>query len=675
MKRLLALLLAVLLFLPSVALAGPGLDNIDEITQAYLKSLNEDIAEKTHGRVTDFYAVTNKKGQPLRSGDLLLQVPGFEEFEGSFFYVVWGPYGGEGGIKKDFHGINRARYIGYSKYGEVIGNVFYPPDFPPKGEKKPYPFGTLIPEPWGKDYVRNAFPQFFGEYQNPINDALMDGIDPDLLMRIQFGYFISALMNGYDPFDLFDPKVMGYPAYQNPERYVHIVLPPTDDTMGSGLVFHKGRDGRLYYMSVPIVSVRFMDLTGPIEIPEDMIEITPKERVAQVGEEVEFDLKVKWEKVEFMKKFYNAFGYDLGFRVTLAHKTKNGSYPIDFSLYDKRMSKLTTQSYVDLVGDLPTDFNTGTTFKVKVQSAPTEVIAEIYPFLAPHNKNQPVVFATTSDYLYKTDKAIVRPFIPDYAIQIMPKEKTAKPGEDVDFNLTVTWKEHPKDQGFRVILAYQTPNGKLPVDFTIGGMTATKGKDVSYVSNMVTQPEGNISGTVRVKAQEKPSTLIAQVIPLDKNGAPLPVQIPYDIDPKNNQDTAIVKPKGIDYVALPYKDTIKLSIPYDKDKIDQKFSLPFTRMDSIEGIVPYMITIRDSQGGYQTFSGPGLKNFEMKYVDYTMSFSKAGTYWIEYEIWPVPKDLETKPENNKARITIEVNKIPKPARPSPDSGLHVELRG
>lgn len=264
---------------------------------------------------------------------------------------------------------------------------------------------------------------------------------------------------------------------------------------------------------------------------------------------------------------------------------------------------------------------------------------------------------------------------PDYSIELKPKEKTDKVGKEVEFTYTVKWKDHPKNQGFRVIFAYQTPKGKLPVDFSLDGTTATKGKDVSYVSKMTEDRKGEITGTVKVKVYDKRSTLIAQVILLDKEGKPLPIQSPYDANPSNNEDKAIVTPEGIDYVAMSYQEKVRLSIPYDVDKIQHKFSLPFTRIDQIEGTVPYTITIRDSQGGSKTLSGPGLKTYEMKYIDYTMTFTKPGTYTIDYEIWPNPKDLETKPENNKGRIIIEVNKLPKPAVPSPDSKIHIELRG
>ncbi|PTQ51578.1 MAG: hypothetical protein HSCHL_1281 [Hydrogenibacillus schlegelii] len=672
MKRLLALLLAALFFLSEVALAAGGTfkEVVDPGLLGFTDTLNRDVSEITYGRINNYFTPKNTSNDVLRLGTLFPYLPEFEDY---FRYAVWGPWhtdprwDGTGGIKYDVLGHPRARYIGFGKYGESIGNVFYPPDY--NGNNRPYPLENFISEPRKNKAVKDAFPQFFSNYQNYINGVyIKKGMPDDLKKRIRTGYYISASANGYDPYSIIEKTKA--PAFEDPAPYVHIVLPPTNETMGSGLVFHKGRDGRIYYMSVPIPPEPLL-LDG-----EDWIEITPKEQTGQTGTPVQFELKVRWERIENIQKLAGMFGLDFGFQVTLAHKTKSGSYPVDFKIDSLTASKLATKSYINLLpatlgGTLPPNGEKATTFTVTVQNAPTEVVAEIFPIWTVKGKKDLLSFFTV-DPLYKTAKATVKPFMPDYAVQLTPSERTAKPGDEVNFNLTVSWKDHPAGQGFRVILAYQTPQGKLPVDFTLGGKTATKGRDVSYVSNMTNQLEGSLSGTVRVKAYDKTSTLIAQVIPLDRNGSPLPIQPPYDGDPKDNEAKAVVKPTGVDYAAVPFKEPVKLYIPYGVNNPSFRIIPHFERLDGIPVNVPYTITIRGAFGTV-TKQGDNIPNHQSIGVPYPIVNPPLGTYQVTAEIWPVQKDLDVNPANNRTVITVIVEKAPPPEKGPVQRGIHVEL--
>ena len=306
-------LIGALIVLMAVPAFAAGLDNTQPPPPDVLAKANEfaRILANTEG---DFFVEQNVKGDVLRYG-------GISFLEGAKAnYLVWGPWhsdpnwDGEGTVKEDRSGFPRARYIGYGYYGERVSNVFFPPDKP--GDMSPLSSANFIKNPWNNSTVGRAFPQFFGTSPNLFNGTN----NSDLICSMQWGLWYTAIANNYEPPD------KNSDLYQNPQKYVHVFLPPSEETWGMGVLFHSS-NGTLYYMSVPLLATALPELN-----PDDAISLTPQERTGQTGEQVNFDLKVNWKGIESVRKMVSLFGYDLGFVVQVSQQVNGTSYAIPFTL-------------------------------------------------------------------------------------------------------------------------------------------------------------------------------------------------------------------------------------------------------------------------------------------------------------------------------------------------------
>ena len=69
-------------------------------------------------------------------------------------------------------------------------------------------------------------------------------------------------------------------------EYVHVYQPPTSVSWGSGIMFHRTSDGRIWYLTVPMAPLEPDDVpppdTGTIKADLKVISVTP-ERLADGG--------------------------------------------------------------------------------------------------------------------------------------------------------------------------------------------------------------------------------------------------------------------------------------------------------------------------------------------------------------------------------------------------------
>jgi hypothetical protein len=216
-------LVAVALF---AAAAAPALaqDARVEAANAFLRS--------HFGLTRDYFVETNVGGKKLRVHGLRtppgLGVPDWP-------MLVWGSWHGDARV--DEFGMTRSRYVGWSYFNEDVTNPFFPPDRRGQG---PLDAQNWIAEPWSKENR--------ARYGLPIKDDRFDGKDNDpwLIERLRDGLWWAAYCNGYDPPD------KGSPLYQNPQRYVHIIVPPAEGTWGMGRMWRLDKNGKVWYVSVPL---------------------------------------------------------------------------------------------------------------------------------------------------------------------------------------------------------------------------------------------------------------------------------------------------------------------------------------------------------------------------------------------------------------------------------------
>ena len=175
----------------------------------------------------DYYTPANASGRLLMTRPLEA-ITGTNE---TWNIIVYGDWHGD--TKTDEIGRTRARYVGYSKYDEDITNPHFPPDASGSGRLDSR---NWIARPWENSSLR--------EY---IKSQQFDNSpDPWLIQRLRDGLAWAAKCNGYDPPD------PNSDLYLNPQKYVHIILPPAENIWGMGRMWHVKPDGSIWYVSVPL---------------------------------------------------------------------------------------------------------------------------------------------------------------------------------------------------------------------------------------------------------------------------------------------------------------------------------------------------------------------------------------------------------------------------------------
>jgi hypothetical protein len=106
--------------------------------------------------------------------------------------------------------------------------------------KGPLDQRNWITKPWRDDVVRQEYLSYIRSWK------FDDYPDPEIIQRLRDGLTWAAKCNGYDPPD------PSSDLYQNPQKYVHIYLPPAPDVWGMGVMFHQKPDGSIWYVSVPL---------------------------------------------------------------------------------------------------------------------------------------------------------------------------------------------------------------------------------------------------------------------------------------------------------------------------------------------------------------------------------------------------------------------------------------
>ncbi|TEB04709.1 hypothetical protein Psch_03471 [Pelotomaculum schinkii] len=377
---------ALLFFFVHFAFAA-GLADVQTPPADVLKKAN-DFAARVSGLPYDFFIDTNDKGDSLRYGDLLLP------HEGTVNYLAWGPWhsdpnwDGEGATKKDRNNIERARYIGYGYYGEQVSNVFFPPDR--FGDWKPFNSNGIVEKPWDDSAVRQAFPQFFGPSHR------FDGkTDPDLIKAMQIGLDYCAWGNEFTPPD------PSSDLYQNPQKFVHIFLPPSEQTFGMGVMFHRDTDGSLWYRSVPLT-----DLNRTKFNPDDAISLDPPECTGNPGDSAAFSLKVNWQEIKSLQEIAADYGFDFGFLIQVSHQVNGSPNAAAFTM-DGMQSQDAGNGWAQIDYTDLSDASKTSSVSVHVQDVPSEVVAQIVPYVK--DKESGYVLLWTDYYLYKQAKAKVAP--------------------------------------------------------------------------------------------------------------------------------------------------------------------------------------------------------------------------------------------------------------------------
>lgn len=375
---------ALLLFSAFPAFAA-GLADVQTPPADVLSGAN-DFAKQLSGMPdSEYFVESNTEGDILRYGTLILPE------EGNVHYLAWGPWhndptwDGAGGTKTDLNNNERARYLGYDLNGESISNTFFPPDR--SGNWKPLSDANLVAAPWFDKAVSQAFPQFFG----PL--AYFDGkTDPNLINSMRVGLDYCATGN---QFTYPDPNS---DLYQNPQKYIHVFLPPSSKTYGEGVMFNRDPDGSLWYRSVPLT-----DLTTTKINPDDAISLDPAERTGNPGDPAAFVLKVNWKDIKPIQQIASDFGYDMGFLVQVSHQTGGNPNAAAFTL-DGAQSQDAGNGWAQIDYTALGDASKTGSVTVHVQNAPSEVVAQIVPYLKQENN----VILLNEFYLHKQAEAKVK---------------------------------------------------------------------------------------------------------------------------------------------------------------------------------------------------------------------------------------------------------------------------
>ncbi|RDV81180.1 Athe_2463 domain-containing protein [Ammonifex thiophilus] len=327
----LAALLSALSF--SVALA-------DQPDPQLVERANEYVLQKF--KKYGFFTSANIEGRPLDQKRLLLN-PSLAVKVG-WPMLAWGDWSQVPGNElRD----GRARFVGFGYYDETVTNPFFPPDARGKGKLSDR---NWIPEPWLNAAVKKAYPRY-------IKSPALDGCsDPEVVQRLRWGLYWAATCNGYDPPD------ESSDLWQNPQKYVHVYLPPSPGVWGMGVMFHL-KGGSVWYVSVPL---------GP-PVPDFYAKVTPQEQRGKPGSGVSFNVEVGCKG--------DPYG-ELGMRVILAHKTQGGSQPVPFSL-EGRQSRVSEGEGVSYLDVYPARAGGTYTFTVQlqVQSEPSELVVQVLPML------------------------------------------------------------------------------------------------------------------------------------------------------------------------------------------------------------------------------------------------------------------------------------------------------
>lgn len=313
------------------------------------------------------------------------------------------------------------------------------------------------------------------------------------------------------------------------------------------------------------------------------------------------------------------------------------------------------------------------------QSAKDYILGDGMPGIYPNGKHTKEevagIFNTTAGKDYHTlFRVIPLRDQPDYAISLAPVEREGKPGDTVTFQMKVTWEGNRLSRGFRVIMGYKTPAGQIPVSFTLNGNEASTTDKASYLNVLPGNTKGEMTTEIKLKVYDKPSTLIAQVRPIDEDKNVPTSWENREKNPKNNDVTATVKPIGVNYAAAKYHDSYHITMDYDEASKKVSVQPIFNRIDNLPTKVPYVATV-SGPGGTVKKEGSNLAKGQMLTVPYSFTVYGPGTYKVQLQIWPVPKELETAPENNTSTITVIVERLPKPEPPPDEPKIHVELGG
>ena len=434
MKKFLtgALLGALLLFIAFPAFAA-GLTYV-QAPPAEIQAKANEFARLLGGLDYDFFIDQNKKGDVLRYGGLSLP------HEGIVHYLAWGPWhsdpkwDGEGTVKIDRNTFPRARYLGYGRYGERVSNVFFPPDKP--GGGKLLDEVNFIAEPWWDFSVKQAFPQFFKAAAYDFSGKN----NPDLIESMRWGLWYCAVGNEYGPPD------EGSDLYQNPQKYIHVFLPPSEETWGMGVMFHR-EGGSLWYTSVPLPNT----LLPPITV-DDAISIDPPERVGKSGEQVSFDLKVSWEGFDAFKKVASDLGFDLGLYVRVSHQVNGTPYAVPFAL-DGANSQDAGDGWARVDIPDPDDRTEKTgSVAVTIQNVPSEVVAQVYPYLK--DRKYGLLFLLDKTFLDKTARAKVMPNLPNLVAVSINPGVSGEAEPDTRYTGTVVFKNDSDQPLFQVFTVF-----------------------------------------------------------------------------------------------------------------------------------------------------------------------------------------------------------------------------
>ncbi|MGB9886829.1 MAG: Athe_2463 domain-containing protein [Moorellales bacterium] len=181
--------------------------------------------KKTFDLRFDYFKAENEAGKALR--EIALQGEASEDWP----VLAWGDAHGD--KKTDSRGRTQYRYVGYSKFDEDVTNPFFPPDETAGGR--------LDQRNWIQ------YPWYDSRTEHFIQDTTFDTQNnPWLNERLRWGLYWAAKCNG------FDPPATTSDLYKNPQKYVHVILPPAEGTWGMGRMWHITSSGKVWYVSVPL---------------------------------------------------------------------------------------------------------------------------------------------------------------------------------------------------------------------------------------------------------------------------------------------------------------------------------------------------------------------------------------------------------------------------------------
>ncbi len=206
-------------------------------------------------------------------------------------------YGTPHGGTKEVSGKLEPRFLGYNEFGESVPNPEYPFD---SSTGKPFSKMNWYEKPWHETEVK-ALERF--------NNIEQTYFDDDAIRKEFKEHFLTTMQDRYGGTNRFDlNRDKDFPW----EDYFHVVLPPTTNTRGVAILFHRDKQG-VWYLEVPLAATSDITNFGQVMYDQLIIQHRTLEG-AVIGQDEVRTIKndLTLTAPLFKDAYYRGYGYSVG---------------------------------------------------------------------------------------------------------------------------------------------------------------------------------------------------------------------------------------------------------------------------------------------------------------------------------------------------------------------------